>query len=122
LEELDAATPRNGDRYVSYREFNEARRADEREHKRDREMQLLSLEERVMAALNQHVAASERGAKAQDDRIHHLADGLDKINSLLDQQRGATNLLKFVVGASLLGAIASVGSLFAVAAALGGGR
>lgn len=92
----------NGGRYVTVREWAKGRTDDQRDIARDRELEQANLERRVMASLNNHIDLSEKAHRAQDDRTARLADGLDKIQSVLDQQRGARNILLFLAGTSLI--------------------
>lgn len=111
---MDEATSRRGNDYVTVREWARGRADDERQTQRDRDVALGLSEERIMAALNTHIRISQDAHKAQDDRIVKLADGIDHIDSALDQQRGARNILLFLVGTSVVQVIALVITILVV--------
>lgn len=85
--------PTNGGSNVSVREWANARASDRRELEHHAEFAALAAEERLMKIISDHMTSSREAHKAQDDRATKLGDGLDGIKSIIDQQRGAKNLI-----------------------------
>jgi hypothetical protein len=88
----------NGDK-VGVREWAEARQRDTSQVRRDIEASVVGSEERMMAAL----AAVRERTLEQDKRIDGHHERIDKIESLLDQQRGARNLIIAMLGVNIAG-------------------
>lgn len=84
------------------REWATARTQDQRDISRDITVQVAAAEERVMTELSRHQQRSADAHGRLDDRMNKVSDVVDRIDSALDQQRGARNILLFLVGTSIL--------------------
>ena len=97
---------------VTVREWADARATDRVAVERHAELQAKITEDRLLKLLNDYQQRSEVIHAGQDQRLLRHGVELDQIQSVLDQQRGARNLLTFVVGTSLVSAVASLLSIW----------
>lgn len=109
----EVAHPGNGSGHVTVREWAEARARDRKDIGLGAEAFALQIEERMISAMNEHRLANRETDKATNDRLFDLAKGLDGVQSIIDQQRGARNLLYAVMGTSLISAAVSILSIYA---------
>lgn len=99
---------RNGSRYVTIGAWERGRREDRAERERQIDVGQQRAEERFLRLFNDHAERWVRLMQDNQGRITQLEKTIDTVQSVLDQQRGARNLLLFITGTSLAGLAISI--------------